>query len=114
MKKYLVIYTEKEYDGDCGYDILLRNDNFNDIEKVKNHIAYLKAFEKERGFKFISVLEVKEISVAISDSEVERHQEEQRQRDEEEKRKDKAWIQECERANLKRLKEKYEGVGDCA
>lgn len=112
--KYLVIYTEKEYDGDCGYDILLRNDEFNDIEKVKNHIAYLKAFEKERGFKFISVLEVEEISVAISDSEVERHREEQRQKDEENKRKDEARRIEWDRKELKRLKERYEGVGDCA
>jgi hypothetical protein len=106
--KYLVVYTEKEYDGDCGYDILLRNDDFNDIEKVKNHIAYLKAFEKERGFKFISVLRVKEISIVVLDSEIEKHREEQRLKDEENQREAKDKVREWEKAQLKRLKEKYE------
>jgi len=112
--KYLVVYTEKEYDGDCGYDILLRNDDFDNIKEVKNHIAYLKAFEKEQGFKFISVLEVKEISVVVLDSEIERLREEQRQRDEEKKREDEARRVEWDRKELKRLKEKYEGARDCA
>jgi hypothetical protein len=108
MEKYLVIYTEKEYDGDCGYDVLLRNDGYDDIEKAKKYIAFLKAFEKERGFKSISLVEVKEIPVVIPDSEIEILREEQRLKDEENQREAKDKVREWERAQLKRLKEKYE------
>lgn len=105
--KYLVIYTERDY-IDCGYDDILQNDYYDDPEKAKKYIAYLKAFEKKDGFKFISFLEVKEISVVIPDSEIEKLREERRQRDEKDKRKEKAQEEELERAQLKRLKEKYE------
>ena len=106
--KYLVIYTERDYDGPWGYSDILQNDYYDDLERAKRYISYLKAFEKEQGFKFISFVEVKEIPVVISDSEIERLREEQRLEDEKEKRRHEVWIEECERADLKRLKEKYE------
>lgn len=107
MDKYLVLYTEEVSHNCSRYDVR-RNEHFDDLDKAMTYITKLKAFGKEWDSEFLALLAVKEIPVDISEDKIEFLREEERLR--EKARKD-AWKceqEEDEKAELERLKEKYE------
>ena len=101
MKKYLVIYEEKDsLNGE-----VIRYDDFDDLTKAIEWITDIEAFGEVWDTRFISLLETKEVPVNISDSKIKLLREKKRLENEEDMKRYDAKMAEFRKKNSRHIQE---------
>jgi hypothetical protein len=106
MGKYLVIYEEEEYRNCQCFDVT-KIKHFASFSAAMDFIAELEAFGSEWDAQFDSLLEVKELQVERPVAKIKALKEKRKRADAEYKQKQIDQKEDREKAQLKKLKEKY-------
>jgi hypothetical protein len=106
MEKYLLMYTEKVYNN-CRTFVETKIEHFDDFDKAMDRIADIEAFGESWGGSFEALLEVKELQVEMPVAKIKSLKEERKLVVDEYKQKQIDQQEDREKAQLKRLKEKY-------